>query len=157
MMWTVHWCVITLLFMRCLSSPIRQRSTQLVAFSVSRTTSLQAAANAVTITHDLTNANVGDGYDRFTGHFTAPVAGYYLLSMSEYLEASNGQTTDSYSFVRMRKNGGILTTVAGKITGHANQVIVHLQVGDNVWTELVAHCKIYSSSSKYVTFSGVLS
>lgn len=123
-------------------------------FSVIKTTSASSGPKAaVTIKYDIISANIGNGFDKHTGHFEAPASGYYFLSMS-MMSYSTGKT----GLVRMKHNGNTIISAYGRDrAADSNQLIRYLKKGDNVWTELLPSRSIFSNNvGRYVTFSGFI-
>merc|ERR1711879_1027530 len=84
--------------------------------------------------------NIGDGYDQFTGYFTAPVNGMYYFSIN----ISKDKNTISWYNVNFRKKNksdyDILTSAhsggSSEVNGYENMAVstlVELKQGDQLY------------------------
>ncbi|XP_053193857.1 complement C1q-like protein 2 [Scomber japonicus] len=102
-------------------------------------------------------ANSGSSYNPSTGIFTALVKGMYFFRFSMF----NNLNPVANSVVSLMKNGVRLTSVwdtsgtDGNDMG-SNAVVIPLEVGDNVYVELLTNRVVYDDTMNYNTFSGFL-
>ncbi|XP_066294217.1 C1q-related factor-like [Branchiostoma lanceolatum] len=133
-----------------------------VAFCAARTDDIvrktSASSNEV-VTYNVILTNLGEGYDKNTGKFTATVGGTYFFTF-------NGLTLflayASY-YLRLVKNGEFVVGLYennGPSKEHqssSNSAIVRLEAGDQVWVELGKGGHSLSSAfHRYLTFNGFL-
>lgn len=102
-------------------------------------------------------SNVGSNYNSATGIFTATVKGMYFFRFSMF---NNLQSTPS-SVVSLMKNGERVVSVWDTTGSDANDMgsnaaVLPLEVGDNVYAELMANRKVYDDAMNYNTFAGFL-
>ncbi|XP_078125763.1 complement C1q-like protein 2 [Sander vitreus] len=102
-------------------------------------------------------SNTGSSYNPSTGIFTAMVKGTYFFRFSMF----NNLSPTPSSVVSLMKNGERLTSVWDTAGSDANDmgsnaVVIHLEVGDNVYVELAANRVVYDDAMNYNTFSGFL-
>ncbi|XP_059193435.1 collagen alpha-1(VIII) chain-like [Centropristis striata] len=101
--------------------------------------------------HVLTN--IGDGYNKHTGVFTAPVKGAYHF---EWHVGAHGYTAGGL----LVKNSTPIFLAYEKQTAHfgtaSNSATVLLEVGDTVVVRLWPHTKVYDNWNHHTTFSGHL-
>ncbi|XP_044036082.1 complement C1q-like protein 2 [Siniperca chuatsi] len=102
-------------------------------------------------------SNTGNSYNPSTGIFTAVVKGMYFFRFSMF----NNLNPVPNSVVSLMKNGQRLTSVwdtsgsDGNDMG-SNAVVIPLEVGDNVYVELLENRMVYDDGMNYNTFSGFL-
>lgn len=139
-----------------------KRATTNIAFSAYLTHTNSHTVIGQPIKFDRVLINDGQGYNNYTGSFTAPVAGVYLFTFS----IDSGKTT----FVKLVVNGvnqvdviaNPHTNVADKRLSHSmggNTAIVRVAQGDAVLVETyeTADGQVSSSDTfRLCTFSGVL-
>lgn len=92
-----------------------------------------------------------------TGIFTAMVKGMYFFRFSMF----NNLNPVANSVVSLMKNSVRLTSVwdtSGSDSNDmgSNAVVIPLEVGDNVYVELLANRQLYDDGMGYNTFSGFL-
>ncbi|XP_070580890.1 complement C1q tumor necrosis factor-related protein 3-like [Ptychodera flava] len=129
--------------------PANQQS----AFSVTRSTSLQAEEN-ITIPFDTVLTNVGNNYDKDTSKFTCTIAGTYVFMFSLKKGIDDGPT-----YASLMLNDNIAVSGRDDDISHdmvGNSVVLQLQAGDEVWLRLWAGYSIYSNQNIYCSFSGFL-
>ncbi|XP_060069900.1 caprin-2-like [Ylistrum balloti] len=99
--------------------------------------------------------NMGQGYEPRDGHFTAPVAGLYLLSATVL---SAGPTQDDMLLEFVKNGANVGQIYATKSLNEGSRVIVlSLDVGDMVWVRhMTGDPGTVANGSHYSTFSGVL-
>ncbi|XP_041860874.1 complement C1q-like protein 3 [Melanotaenia boesemani] len=102
-------------------------------------------------------SNTGSSYNPSTGIFTAMVDGMYFFRFSMF----NNLSPTPNSVVSLKKNNERLTSVwdtSGSDSNDmgSNAVVIPLQVGDNVYVELMANRVVYDDAMNYNTFSGFL-
>lgn len=99
-------------------------------------------------------SNIGNAYDSDTGIFTAPVKGVYFF---RFYAHSHGGTTMAVSLL---KNGETQCSVhAWKPVGNgngSNGVVLSLEIGDKINTQLWKNTWVYDDSESYTSFSGFL-
>ena len=110
--------------------------------------------------YDQVLTNYGNGYNKFTGVFSVPIMGVYLLTFS--IATTQGQSHIRVKLVYNNTNIANASADPGP-TGHVdmggNTVIVDLKAGQSVWLEVydsIGGQMESSSINKYATFSGVL-
>ena len=139
-----------------------KQARRLVAGEVAFSAYLSMSSHYVsghTVKYDQVLTNYGNGYNKYTGVFSAPTTGVYLLTFSI-------ATVQGNSHIRVKlvyNNSNIADASADP--GHAshvdmggNTVIVDLTAGQSVWLEVYdsANGQMASSSrDRYATFSGV--
>ncbi|KAL2091145.1 hypothetical protein ACEWY4_013408 [Coilia grayii] len=103
-------------------------------------------------------SNTGSSYNPSTGIFTALVKGMYFFRLSMF----NQQIPTPKSVVNLMKNSQIVATIWDmggtdlNDTG-SNAVVIPLDVGDNVYVQLMAAAIIYDDSNlSLTTFTGFL-
>ena len=102
-------------------------------------------------------ANKCKPFSVFSGIFTAVVKGMYFFRFSMF----NNLNPVANSVVSLMKNGVRLTSVwdtsgtDGNDMG-SNAVVIPLEVGDNVYVELLTNRVVYDDTMNYNTFSGFL-
>ncbi|KAL3856567.1 hypothetical protein ACJMK2_011302 [Sinanodonta woodiana] len=100
--------------------------------------------------------NLGNGYDRNSGIFRAPVAGLYLVLMT--ISSAGYHTPD----VEVVKNGSpfcrvVVYTFNTATVGSPCNVLVELSVGDEVWARDLLHTEgVGIRGQYYSTFSMTL-
>ncbi|XP_073350764.1 complement C1q-like protein 2 [Pagrus major] len=102
-------------------------------------------------------SNTGNSYNPSTGIFTAVVKGMYFFRFSMF----NNLDPVSNSVVSLMKNSVRLTSVWDTSGSDANDmgsnaVVIALEVGDNVYVELMTNRVLYDDGMNYNTFSGFL-
>eukprot|EP00058_Branchiostoma_floridae_P003322 XP_002588810.1 hypothetical protein BRAFLDRAFT_89759 [Branchiostoma floridae] len=130
-----------------------------VAFSVARTNEMVSSSSNKVVTYNVIITNLGEGYDRSTGKFTAKVAGTYFFTF-------NGITfflDDASYYLRMVKGGEFVVGLfekSGPFEEHqasSNNAIVRLEAGEQVWVELgKGGHGLHSAYHRYLTFNGFL-
>lgn len=95
--------------------------------------------------------NIGNGYDKWSGHFTAPLKGLYVLSCT--VMAVNGHNI----VVALVKNGQNMMLAYSSTTAWetgAISVALALKKGDKVWIRRIGHGRYINGT--YNLFSGYL-
>ncbi|KAK7159518.1 hypothetical protein R3I94_005759 [Phoxinus phoxinus] len=99
-------------------------------------------------------SNVGSAYDSNTGIFTAPIKGAYYF---RFYAHCHGKTTMAVSLL---KNGETQCSVyAWKPVSNgngSNGVVLTLEIGDQISTQLWKNTWVYDDSGSYTSFSGFL-
>ena len=103
--------------------------------------------------------NDGNHYNSFTGIFTVPQTGVYLLTFSFGVQNRNHWTE-----VRLVVNNREIVDAVGQVLGNlqrltsGNTAIIRLNQGESVWLENIANDSEVMSEQGYrwTTFSGVL-
>ncbi|CAM4589882.1 unnamed protein product [Leuciscus chuanchicus] len=99
-------------------------------------------------------SNVGSAYDSNTGIFTAPIKGAYYF---RFYAHSHGGTTMAVSLL---KNGETQCSVfAWKPVSNgngSNGVVLTLEIGDKISTQLWKNTWVYDDPASYTSFSGFL-
>ena len=131
-----------------------------IAFSAYLSHDVVHMGPGYTIKCDKVLLNDGNSYSSFTGAFTAPISGVYLLTFNINAWASNHPT-----WAKLVKNGinivdaGAVPTGNGHDVMGGNTAIVRLNQGDAVWLETFYHSdsEIHSVETfRLTTFSGIL-
>ena len=131
-----------------------------VGFSTYLSKSIQHMGNGHTIKLDQVLLNDGNGYNAFTGIFTVPRSGVYLLTFT-----INVYNKDFKTEVRLVKNNlNIIDAVAwptgqGHDTMGGNSALIRLTQGEAVWLENYHQVDseiISNTGYRYTAFSGVL-
>ena len=131
-----------------------------VAFSADLSNYIIHMGVGHTIKLDKVLLNDGNGYSTYTGAFTVPRSGVYLLTFTINVVAKDSKTE-----VRLMKNNINIVDAIAWSTGQShdtmggNSAIIRLNQGDTVWlenyhqtdSELISHTDYI-----YTTFSGVL-
>lgn len=99
-------------------------------------------------------SNIGGAYDSNTGVFTAPIKGAYYF---RFYGHSHGGTTMAVSLL---KNGTTQCSMhAWKPVSNGNAsngVVLTLEIGDQISTQLWANTWVYDDPASYTSFSGFL-
>ena len=103
--------------------------------------------------YDSVLLNVGGGYDKLTGVFTAPAKGAYFFRFT----ASNSNNLDLRMAVKLYKNQEevLYNHEAGMEDFFSNAVTLELAVGDKVFLMLQPGITVYADSDEN-SFSGHL-
>lgn len=126
------------------------QSTPAIGFSamVSRDTSL---GDNQAILYDRVLTNIGNGYNKWSGHFTAPMKGLYLFTCSVMAVG------DKYIAVTMVKNGkwtAYAHSSSSVWESGAMSVVLALKKGDKIWIQRYHGDRLLHGS--YNMFSGYL-
>ena len=133
----------------------QKRSVNHVAFSAYLSHRLKNLSIGHVLKLDQISLNEGNGYNKYTGVFTVPVSGVYLLTYS--IEAHTTDHALEIELVVNNRNMGTLKTVT--YTATSKTIITRLSTGQSVWLETAytANVSIDSNSNnKFTAFSGVL-
>ena len=104
-----------------------------------------------TIIYTDVQVNVGNAYDGFSGQFTAPVAGYYMLVRSHLCPGGCSSTCTDLII-----NGVETSESCGEYVNTAEKSdLVQLSAGDIVWVE-IENCETLYGDKQHDTFSGYL-
>ena len=128
------------------------------AFSVYKTSS-QTGNSGDVLTFQVEQTNVGSHYNIGTDKFTCQIAGTYVFM---FTIASNYHNHDPH--IRLIKDGSNIAGVhirdsdsVNNFHQSSNMAILQLAVGNQVWLRFQGSGeKVYSDSSKWVSFSGFL-
>ena len=134
---------------------LQKRAVTHVAFSTYLSHSLDHLSIGHVIKLDQIFLNDGNGYNKYTGVFTVPASGVYLLTYS--LETHNTNPYLEVELVVNNRNMG--TLVADTYTVPSKTIITRLTAGQSVWLEVTFHAGVTIDSNtvnKFTTFSGVL-
>ncbi|XP_061179170.1 complement C1q tumor necrosis factor-related protein 3-like [Saccostrea echinata] len=103
------------------------------------------------VKYDKVITNQGDGYNRWTGHFTAPRKGLYLFSCTIMALRNH------HIHIEIIKNGRRISTLFSSTTDQSSQtVVLVLRKGDNVWTRQAWNGRHLHDHVGYNMFTGVL-
>ncbi|XP_050959512.1 complement C1q-like protein 4 isoform X1 [Labeo rohita] len=109
---------------------------------------------AKTLIYKKVFSNIGGAYDSNTGIFTAPKKGAYYF---RFYAHSHGGTNMAVSLL---KNGKTQCSVfAWKPTSNgngSNGVVLTLETGDQIYTQLWANTWVYDDPASYTSFGGFL-
>lgn len=109
---------------------------------------------AKTLVYKKVFSNIGGAYDSNTGVFTAPVKGAYYF---RFYGHCHGGTTMA---VTLLKNGATQCSLhAWKPASNSNAsngVVLTLEIGDQISTQLWANTWIYDDPASYTSFGGFL-
>ena len=130
-----------------------------VAFSAYLDHHIQHMGAGHTIKCNQVLLNDGNYYNSFTGTFTVPQTGVYLLTFSFGI-----QYTNHWTEVRLVVNNREIVDAVGTVLGtfqrssSANTAIIRLNQGESVWLENIANDSevISEQGYRWTTFSGVL-
>ena len=126
-----------------------------VGFTVTRLSDASYGDGSV-VKFDYGEINDGDGYDRNTGRFTAPIAGYYYFC----LDALTDNNAHYYGLYEYFKNGSWLhlwTSYTNNQSGNKHEhftlcIIAELEVGDYMEVRSGRNTeRIYGSADHYHT------
>ncbi|KAI1892233.1 hypothetical protein AGOR_G00131250 [Albula goreensis] len=101
--------------------------------------------------------NVGNYYEPTTGKFTCPLPGIYYFTYHVLMRGGDGTSM----WADLKKNGQVRASAIAQDADQnydyaANSVILHLDVGDEVWVQLDGGKVHGGNTNKYSTFSGFL-
>ncbi|VDH94277.1 Hypothetical predicted protein [Mytilus galloprovincialis] len=131
---------------------------RIIAFSAELSIDTKLGTNQAVVYNEVL-LNKGDAYNRYHGHFTAPVRGIYLLSASMLVKQ-----VGKHVLLDMVHNGvtiAVLRSGSYYYTQSSRSFPVMLQRGDQVWmrtssTSSIGYTLIGKAHSMYNSFSGVL-
>ncbi|XP_063408434.1 complement C1q tumor necrosis factor-related protein 3-like [Mytilus trossulus] len=133
---------------------------RIVAFTTELSIDTKLGTNQAVVYNEVL-LNKGNAYNRFHGHFTAPVRGIYLLSASMLVKQ-----VGKHILLDMVHNGvtiAVLRSGSYYNTQSSRSFPVMLQRGDQVWMRTssvaassVGYTLIGKAHSMYNSFSGVL-
>lgn len=120
-----------------------------IAFSAVLSTNTHLG-NDDAIKYDKVLTNLGNGYDKWSGHFVVPRKGVYVFSCSVMCPNPNHIT------VGIIKNGKTVLPVAAQRGWESSSriVILSMEKGDRVWVRRLAHDR--NIMANYNSFSGYL-
>nr|KAG5710429.1 hypothetical protein BaRGS_022247 [Batillaria attramentaria] len=129
-----------------------------VAFNVRLDTSSvgREFTGTETLLFDAVDLNLGNGYDKHTGIFTAPVAGVYEFTFKIT------HTPPGALHVELVKNGREVAEAEGsgddpKYPDRASStVVLQLKVGDEMWVRRMAGDSTHIQGSFRTSFAGIL-
>ncbi|XP_052386034.1 complement C1q-like protein 4 isoform X2 [Carassius gibelio] len=136
----------------------KENEAKKVAFSAglleSETGHTGPSNSVITLVYKKVFSNIGGAYDSNTGVFTAPVKGAYYF---KFYGHGHGGTTMAVSLL---KNGKTQCSVfAWKPTSNgngSNGVVLTLEIGDQISTQLWANTWVYDDPESYTSFGGFL-
>ncbi|XP_043118228.1 complement C1q-like protein 4 isoform X1 [Puntigrus tetrazona] len=129
-----------------------------VAFSAglleSGTKNTGPSNTATTLIYKKVFSNIGNAYDSNTGVFTAPIKGAYFF---RFYGHCHGGTTMAVSLLKNGATQCSLHAWKPNSNGNAsNGVILTLEIGDQISTQLWANTWVYDDPASYTSFSGFL-
>ena len=115
--------------------------------------------NSKPVVYGNVETNMGSGYNKSTGLFTAPVAGTYVFIW----HVMTYKTGSGYCYLYLYRNGAQLqftayADVRGRTDGNdagSNSAILNLNTGDTVGIRTYGGCG-YLYGSEYTSFSGFI-
>ncbi|XP_060564403.1 complement C1q tumor necrosis factor-related protein 3-like [Ruditapes philippinarum] len=108
-------------------------------------------SNGDIVNFNLVLNNAGNGYDRNSGRFTAPVSGTYMFAFQ--IEHYTNKIVVHLMFENVRQCSAVIEP-KGKSTQSAGNAIIALQRGQSVWIETLGG-ELYGNDNFYGTvFSG---
>ena len=128
---------------------------RLSAFSAGRSSSFTPSSDGQALPFDVgtVHTNVGDDFNAASGRFTCEISGIYLFTYSIMTHTSTIRVDLMKNNVRInavyREDEDLYDMIS-------NTAVLQLDVGDEVWLRCGLSGDIYSSSSLYTTFSGVI-
>ena len=134
---------------------IQNRAVTHVAFSTYLSHSLYHLSIGHVIKLDQIFLNDGNGYNKYTGVFTVPVLGVYLLTYSIHTDVNDHIL--EVELVVDNKNMGTAYDSHG--TTSSKTIITRLTAGQSVWLEIAYHDNAATGNNndnKFTTFSGAL-
>ena len=139
----------------------RAFATGKVAFSAYLGHDVSGMGIGHTIKCDQILLNDGNAYNPFTGAFTAPASGVYLLTF--HIDVWNQSISTLVKLVKNNENVVDAVATPRGTYGHdvmgGNTAIIHLNQGDAVWLEsyISAAGQVHSNTNfRVTTFSGIL-
>ncbi|XP_057189733.1 complement C1q-like protein 3 [Triplophysa rosa] len=136
----------------------KEKEAQKIAFSAGLLASGSGHTGPVdyrkTLEYKKVFSNIGNAYDPDTGVFTAPVKGVYYFRFYAHSHAGIKMA------VSLLKNGQIQGSVFSWMpvtNGNAsNGVVLTLEPGDRVYTQLWENTWVYDDEASYTSFSGFM-
>ncbi|XP_061164320.1 complement C1q tumor necrosis factor-related protein 3-like isoform X2 [Saccostrea echinata] len=121
-----------------------------IGFSAKLSRDIQLG-NGQAVKYDTVITNKGNGYNKWSGHFTAPLRGLYLFSCTILAQ-------HPYSVhIELMKNGSKISTLYSTTSGQSSQsVVLILRKGDTVWTRQAWNGRRLHDHVGYNMFTGVL-
>ncbi|KAM4612136.1 complement C1q tumor necrosis factor-related protein 3-like [Polymixia lowei] len=109
-----------------------------------------------TFIYKTVHINIGNAYNKFTGIFTAPVAGSYFFTFFYHAGGEHASTLLLYkNGERMATTSDHRTTADGADNG-GNGVALQLTQGDQVYVRMRADTYVWGDGFGHTTFSGFL-
>ena len=138
--------------------PKRDTATEGVAFSAYLDHEIYHMGSGHTIKCNQVLLNDGNHYNNFTGIFTVPQTGVYLLTFSFGVQHAPDKTS-----VRLVVNNREIVDATGQVLGtwqrssSSNTAIIRLNLDESVWLEnIITGSEVVSMQGyRYTTFSGV--
>ncbi|BFZ19648.1 hypothetical protein BsWGS_22687 [Bradybaena similaris] len=125
-----------------------------IAFTATLTENTTIATNQ-TVIYNNAITNIGNGYDRNTGIFTAPLAGLYVIQLS--LRSQKDSEAWLELFVNEKYTISAYSKVASGQGAAGNLALLTLKAGDRVQVKAHRQSLLYGTADdQYTTLSGYL-
>lgn len=138
------------LYVEMVLSFFKGHSTPAIGFSAILSKDVYLGDNQA-IQYDRVLTNIGNGYNKWSGHFTAPIKGLYVFSCTVMAESEH------YIAAMMVKNGHVMAYIHSNLTAWetgAISVVLAMKKGDKVWIRRYHGNRLIHG--KYNLFSGYL-
>ncbi|XP_065133240.1 cerebellin-1-like isoform X3 [Paramisgurnus dabryanus] len=111
-------------------------------------------ADQKTLVYQKVFTNTGNAYDSNNGIFTAPVKGVYFFRFYAHSHTGNQMAVSLYK--NDQPQCSVFSLKAESNANGSNGVVLTLESGDKVYTQLWENSWVYDDKESYTSFSGFL-